>query len=79
LRQHFATACPELAEQPDRRTRLAELLRSAAEIGDVVLPRGSRSWDRTGGVALPGFVALTAVHSPPPPVVSTDYAWGIRC
>jgi hypothetical protein len=75
LRQHFATACPELAEQPDRRTRLAELLQTAAEIGDIVLPRGPRSWDKTGGVALPGFVALTAVHSPSPPVVSADYAW----
>lgn len=75
LRQHFATACPELAEQPDRRTRLAELLRTAAESGDIVLPRGSRSWDRGGGVALPGFVALTAVRSRPPPAVSLDYAW----
>jgi hypothetical protein len=30
LRKEFAAACPELAEQADRRSRLAQLLQSTA-------------------------------------------------
>jgi hypothetical protein len=75
LRQQFASACPELAEQADRRTRLAELLRSAADAGDVLLPRGSRSWDKTGGAPLPGFVTITMPKPERLPVVPSGYAW----
>ncbi|HEX5281032.1 MAG TPA: hypothetical protein VFW28_13215 [Micropepsaceae bacterium] len=75
LRQQFATACPELAEQPDRRTRLAEALRSAADTGEVLLPKGTRSWDRAGGAALPGFIVLTTPRSQRAPAVATGYAW----
>ena len=60
LRQQFAVACPELAEQPDRRMRLAETLRSAADTGAILLPKRTQNWDRTGGAALPGFVVLAA-------------------
>jgi hypothetical protein len=75
LRQQFATACPELAEQPDRRTRLADALRSAADTGDILLPKQSRSWDRTGGAALPGFVMLATSRLQPSPVVAPGYGW----
>jgi|ERR1043166_6879761 hypothetical protein len=74
LRKEFAAACPELAEQADRRTRLAQLLQSAAASGEIVLPLGKRSWDQTGGMPLPGFVLLAA---PPPraPAVAPGYSW----
>jgi hypothetical protein len=75
LREQFASACPELAEQPDRRTRLAEALRHAAEAGDIVLPRQARSWDQAGGAPLPGFVTLAASEAPAPPAVPLGYAW----
>jgi hypothetical protein len=75
LRQQFAVACPELAEQPDRRTRLAETLRSAADTGEILLPKGARSWDRAGGAALPGFVVLATPRPQPGPAVTPGYAW----
>ncbi|MDA9433694.1 Wadjet anti-phage system protein JetD domain-containing protein [Bradyrhizobium sp. CCBAU 51627] len=75
LRQQFAMACPELAEQPDRRMRLADALRSAADSGAILLPKQSRSWDRTGGAALPGFVLLATPRSKPLPVVLPGYGW----
>ena len=75
LRQHFATACPELAELPDRRTRLAETLRSAADTGEIFLPKGARSWDQAGGAALPGFVVLATPRSEREPAVEPGYAW----
>src|SRR5579871_212374 len=75
LRQEFATACPELAELPDRRTRLAEALRTVADTGEILLPKRTRSWDRAGDAALPGFVVLTTPRPPRPPVVAAGYAW----
>jgi len=75
LRRHFATACPELAEQPDRRTRLAEALQSAADTGDILLPRGARSWDRAGGAPLPGFVTLAGLQPPRTPAIESGYSW----
>jgi hypothetical protein len=75
LRQQFASACPELAEQPDRRTRLAETLRSAADTGEILLPKGARSWDHVGGAALPGFVLLATPRPERTPAVVSGYAW----
>ena len=75
LRQQFASACPELAEQPDRRTRLAETLRSAADTGEILFPKGARSWDRAGGAALPGFVVLATPRPNRGPAVEPGYAW----
>ncbi len=75
LRREFASACPELAEQPDRRTRLAEVLLNAADTGEILLPKQRRSWDRAGGAALPGFVMLAGQRQPRPPVVIAGYAW----
>jgi len=75
LRQEFASACPELAEQPDRRTRLAEALRSAAETGDIFLPRRAQSWDKGGNAPLPGFVLLSTPRPPRPAAVAPGYAW----
>lgn len=75
LRQQFASACPELAEQPDRRSRLAETLRSAADTGEILFPRGARSWDRAGGAALPGFVLLATPRPQRVPAVEPGYAW----
>jgi hypothetical protein len=75
LRQQFASACPELAEQPDRRTRLAEALRSAADTGEILLPRSARSWDRAGGAPLPGFVMLAAPRPAPTPAIEPGYGW----
>lgn len=75
LRRHFATACPELAEQPDRRTHLARLIQKAADSGDIILPRQSQSWDRTGGAALPGFVLLSLPRTPRIPPVAQGYSW----
>jgi hypothetical protein len=75
LRLLFAAACPELAEQPDRRTRLAETLQNAADAGDILLPRGLRSWDRAGGASLPGFVTLAALQPAPPPAIEPGYGW----
>lgn len=75
LRREFASACPELAEQPDRRTRLAEALRSAADMGAILLPKQTRSWDRAGGAALPGFVIVATPRPERPPTVPSGYAW----
>jgi hypothetical protein len=75
LRREFASACPELAEQPDRRTRLAEALRSAAATGAILLPRQTRSWDRAGSAALPGFVMLAEPRPERPATVPSGYAW----
>lgn len=75
LRREFASACPELAEQPDRRTRLAEALLNAADTGEILLPKQRRSWDHAGGAALPGFVMLAGPRQPRPPVVIAGYAW----
>ena len=75
LRKEFAAACPELAEQADRRTRLAQLLQSAAASGEIVLPLGKRSWDRTGGTPLPGFVLLATPVPPRAPAVAPGYSW----
>jgi hypothetical protein len=75
LRRHFATACPELAEQPDRRTRLAEALQSAADTGDILLPRGAHSWDRAGGAPLPGFVTLALLEPARAPAIEPGYGW----
>lgn len=75
LRQEFASACPELAEQPDRRTRLAEAVRSAADTGEIALPKRMRSWDHAGGAALPGFVLLLTPRPQRPPAVALGYAW----
>jgi hypothetical protein len=75
VRQEFASACPELAEQPDRRTRLAEALRGAADTGEIRLPKQMRSWDRTGGGALPGFVVLATPQPPASPAVASGYTW----
>jgi hypothetical protein len=75
LRTEFASACPELAEQPDRRTRLAETLRIAAATGEILLPKQARNWDGAGGAALPGFVMLAAARPVRPPVVAAGYAW----
>ncbi|QQO35341.1 hypothetical protein JJC00_06560 [Bradyrhizobium diazoefficiens] len=75
LRKQFASACPELAEQPDRRTRLADALRVAADTGEILLPKQAQSWDRTGGAALPGFVMLATRRPQPSPVVAPGYGW----
>jgi Uncharacterized protein conserved in bacteria C-term(DUF2220) len=75
LRREFAAACPELAEQADRRTRLAQLLQNAAASGEIVLPLGKRSWDRTGGAPLPGFVLLAEPAAPRAPAVAPGHSW----
>jgi hypothetical protein len=75
LRKEFAAACPELAEQADRRSRLAQLLESAAASGEIVLPVGKRSWDRTGGMPLPGFIVLAGPAPPRIPAVAPGYSW----
>jgi hypothetical protein len=75
LRQQFAVACPELAEQPDRRTRLAEALRTAADTGAILLPKRTQNWDRTGGAPLPGFVVLAAPRPQRAPTVPPGYGW----
>jgi hypothetical protein len=75
LRKEFAAACPELAEQPDRRTHLADALQAAASAGDILLPRRSQSWDKTGGAALPGFVTLATPRLPRVSAVTPGYAW----
>jgi hypothetical protein len=75
LRKEFAAACPELAEQADRRSRLAQLLQNAAASGEIVLPLGKRSWDRTGGAPLPGFVLLAEPAPRLAPAVAPGYSW----
>lgn len=75
VRQEFASACPELAEQPDRRMRLAEALRGAANTGEIQLPKQMRSWDRTGGATLPGFVVVTTPRPPASPAIAPGYTW----
>ncbi len=71
LRQLFAAACPEFAEQPDRRTRLGAILRTAAKSGAILLPRSWHNWDKTGGAALPLFITLAPAQPAPP----SGYAW----
>ncbi len=75
LRAQFAKACPELAELADRRTRLSRIIRNAADVGDIFLPRRPQSWDNIGGAPLPGFVLLADRHEPRAPVVIASYAW----
>jgi hypothetical protein len=75
VRREFASACPELAEQPDRRMRLAEALRGAADTGEIRLPKQMRNWDRIGGAALPGFVVVTTPRSPDSPAIAPGYTW----
>jgi hypothetical protein len=75
LRREFASACPELAEQPDRRVRLAEVLQNAADLGDLQFPRQQRNWDAAGGAPLPGFVTLTVAMPQRLPVLAPSYAW----
>lgn len=74
LRTEFARACPELAEQADRRDHLARLIQNAATRGALNLPRSSTAWDRAGAAALPRFVVLTV---PPARRAATipGYAW----
>jgi hypothetical protein len=74
LREEFAKACPELAEQPDRRSHLAGLIQRAAEAGAIKLPSGSKAWDRTG-VSLPAFIVLTARQPVRPAIVAPNYGW----
>lgn len=75
LRVVFAAACPELAEQPDRRTHLAQLIQQAAGHDELMLPRGASAWDRAGASALPNFVILNAERSVRDPAVPAGYAW----
>lgn len=75
LRREFAIACPELAEQADRRTRLSQVIQTAAESGDILLPRRAQSWDRTGGAPLPGFILLAVSQLPREPAVALQYSW----
>lgn len=74
LRAVFARACPELAEQPDRRAHLAQLLERAKEEGAIEFPRGSQRWDRTGA-ALPAFVVLAMPRVTRRAVASVGCAW----
>ena len=74
LRIHFAHACPELAEQADRRDHLAGLIQLGAARGEWVLPRGPKSWDRSGAAPLPTFIALNRT-SPERPTHTSGYAW----
>jgi hypothetical protein len=74
LRNDFARACPELAEQADRRDHLAQLIQRAAAQGILSLPRSTKAWDRAGVAELPTFVVLSA----PPvtrPAPIPGYAW----
>lgn len=75
LKDAFAEACPELAEQPDRRNHLAALIERAAGQGVMMLPRGQRSWDRIGGSPLPSFVVLSLPEARQSTVVAPGYAW----
>jgi hypothetical protein len=74
LRSEFARACPELAEQADRRDHLAGLIQTGATRGELSLPRGPKPWDRSGAAALPTFITL---NLPPPnqPAPTSGYAW----
>src|SRR5687767_9315943 len=74
LRREFARACPELAEQADRRDHLARLIEIAATRGALNLPRTSAAWDRAGAAALPRFIVLSVppVQRPAP---IPGYAW----
>jgi hypothetical protein len=74
LRDDFARACPELAEQADRRDLLARLIQRAAQRGAFNLPRSSAAWDRAGIAPLPKFVVLSV---PPArrPAPTAGYAW----
>ena len=51
------------------------MIQSAAEAGEILLPRRTRSWDKVGGAPLPGFVLLVDRQAPPMPVVASGYGW----
>jgi hypothetical protein len=74
LRTEFARACPELAEQADRRDHLSRLIQAAAARGALNLPRNAAAWDRAGAAALPRFIVLNVprVRRPAP---IPGYAW----
>lgn len=74
LRNEFAHACPELAEQADRRDHLARLIQTGTDLGVLNVPRGSKAWDRSGAAALPRFVVLTQ-SSPDRAAPISGYAW----
>lgn len=74
LRSAFARACPELAEQADRRDHLAGLIQTGATRGELGLPRGIKPWDRSGAAALPTFITLN-LPRPCRPAPTSGYAW----
>lgn len=54
--------------------RLAEALHTAANAGEIRLPKQLANWDRTGGAALPGFVVVP-IPRPPAPTVASCNTW----
>src|SRR5688572_19657498 len=75
IREVFAQACPELAEQAERRQFLKELICQAAEQGICQLPRDARARDRLDSAGLPLFVLLNQVSAPRTIVIPPGYAW----
>ncbi len=75
LRREFAKACPELAEQPDRRSHLASVIQRAAAEGTIRLPQGSKAWDRAGAEILPAFIVLTTPRPARSTITLSSYAW----
>jgi hypothetical protein len=75
VRAAFARACPELAEQAERRQYLIELIQNAINGGACRLPRDSKARDRQDPSGLPLFIVLTAPDKAPRVVVPQGYPW----
>lgn len=75
IRQAFGQACPELAEQAERRHILKGLIQEAVEQGICRLPRDARARDRLDSAGLPLFVVLNRSAVPRATVIPPGYAW----
>ena len=75
VREAFAQACPELAEQAERRHVLKELIQTAVDQGICRLPRNARARDRLDPTGLPLFIVLNRSAAPRPIVIPPGYAW----
>jgi hypothetical protein len=64
LWQLLATSEPDLARELAKRQVLSEVLDELRHAGTLELPKGARSWDRTGNPPLPVFIRRRVERAP---------------
>lgn len=75
IRDAFARACPEYAEEADARRYLNELIRIAVEQDSLRLPRKAIARDRPDEDGLPLFIVLNRPSRSAHVVVARGYPW----